>query len=350
MTREIRTISPSQKLLKFRNGTQLVVSPFSGAATQWTNDTGSFRGFRLPAEEDTSLAFHKAMAELDIYEQETIHLDVTSPGQLRAFNANPRHDQVVIRPAQTPSQADVVKVVLYQDESGGLSWHFPDRFFETANPTATVADNVPALRATPEPVFTIPTRTVAARKVVAGAGESANLRGPITKWGRKIFKVLVIPLVAPLLAKPLDLIVGKIERKYRRDLVRPLTVENYRAAIDTPFRDWTALDGKRSLLIIHGIFSSTDGMLSMLPHTAMTEFAQFYQGRIIAYDQLTVSKSPEENARFFLNQIRNVLPHGQFEFDILCHSRGGIVARTLVERGQTLVPGHHCTFRNRVVP
>src|SRR6185295_18578580 len=38
-------------------------------------------------------------------------------------------------------------------------------------------------------------------------------------------------------------------------------------------------------------------------------------------------------------------PGHKFEFDILCHSRGGIVARTLAERGEALVPGLACDFR-----
>ena len=345
MTREHKPISRSQKVLSFRNGTKLDVSPFTGAATQWTNDTGSFRAFRLPADEDTSLAFQEAMAELGIYEQETIHLDVTGPGQLRAYDADPGNDQIVLRPAQIPAQAATARVVLYQDESGGISWHFPDHFFETASSEANSSSGGPALRATPEPVFTIPTRTVAAQEVVAGVREPSHLRGPITKWGRKIFKVLVLPIAAELLAKPLELIVGKIERKHRRDLVRSLSVENYRTPITTPFSDWAALDGKRALLIIHGIFSSTDGMLAGLPRAAMATLEKSYEGRMIAFDQLTVSKSPQENARFFLEQVTRAAPAGQLEFDVLCHSRGGIVARTMVEQGQTLVPNHPCKFR-----
>lgn len=341
MARETHSISASQKVLKFANGTQLTVASFSGAATQWTNDTGSFRAFRLPAEEDTSLDLQKAMAELGIYEQETIHLDVSGSGQLRTFAGQPTADSIVIRPARTAAGEAAVKVVLYQDESGGVSWHFPDGFFETPAPAAATRS---ALRATPDAVFTIPTRTVAAREVVTGPREPSLMRGIITKWGRKIFKVFVIPVLAPLLEKPMELIVGKIEEKYRKDLIRPVTVENYRTADTPPFADWGSLDGQRSLLVIHGIFSTTHGMLSLLPKEAMTELSQLYQGRLIAYDHLTVTKDPEDNARHFLKTVKKLSQQGRFDFDILCHSRGGIVARTLVERGETLLPGHNCTF------
>src|SRR5690349_12307751 len=156
MTREEKSISPSQKLLTFTNGTQIVVSPFTGIATQWTNDSGAFRAYRLPAEEDTSIRFQAALKELNIIEQETIHLDVTGPGQMRAYHANPRNDQVVIRPTKMPGQplAKAVKVVLYQDESGGLSWHFPDGFFADAGSSAADSAGTPVLRAAAEPTFT----------------------------------------------------------------------------------------------------------------------------------------------------------------------------------------------------
>jgi hypothetical protein len=70
------------------------------------------------------------------------------------------------------------------------------------------------MRATTNPIFTIPTRTVAARQAVAGTQQPSHLRGFITKWGRKIFKVLVLPIASELLAKPLEWIVGKIESKF----------------------------------------------------------------------------------------------------------------------------------------
>ncbi|MFH0998095.1 MAG: CHAT domain-containing protein [Pseudomonadota bacterium] len=345
MTREVKNISSSQQVLKFRSGTQLFVAPFVGVATQWANDTGSFRAFRLPSEEDTSLVFQEAMVEQGIYEQETIHMDVTGPGRLRGFNADPGNDEVVLRPAHTSDPANAIKVVLYQDESGGMSWHFPDGFFASADPAAAKAGSGSALRTSTQPMFTIPTRTVAARRSVANTHQPSHLRGPITKWGRKIFKVLVLPLASDLLDRPMELIVGKIESKYRQDLVRSLTVDNYRARVTAPFGNWAALDGKRSLLVVHGIFSSTDGMLSLLPRAEMARIEKFYEGRMIALDQLTVSKSPEDNARFFLQQAAQAVPGGRLEFDILCHSRGGIVARALVEQGLSLLPNHPCRFR-----
>src|SRR5262249_21271324 len=108
--------------------------------------------------------------------------------------------------------------------------------------------------------------------------------------------------------------------------------------------DWGALAGKRSLLVIHGVFSSVEGMLSLLPRAAMEELIRRYDGRVVAYNHLSVSKTPEDNARYFLEAAKRGMPEGHFEFDVLAHSRGGIVARALAERGHELFASN-CSFR-----
>src|SRR5262249_45688426 len=69
------------------------------------------------------------------------------------------------------------------------------------------------------------------------------------------------------------------------------------------------------------------------------------EGRVIGFNHLSVTLSPEENARFFLAHAKAARPHGKFQFDVLCHSRGGIVARTMVERGADIFPDLNCEFR-----
>lgn len=297
------------------------------------------RSFTLPAEEDTALSFREALAENGIREQETIHFDVkpTAAGSSFRSPAQRAADVVVLQPV-APAEKDAVQVVLYQDESGGLSWHLPDDLFEGS-------DNASRLRATTTPTFTIRTRTEAAKEVVHGPRNPARFRGPITKFGRKIFKVLVIPILSPLLARPIESIVKKIETKHQPNLIRPVTPENYRTKVTDPFSDWSMLKGNRALLIVHGIFSSTQGMLAQLPPGAMAMLNQAYGNRVIGLDQVTVSESPEDNARFFLETLKAAIPDGRVEFDILCHSRGGIVSRALAERGASILPGHNCDFR-----
>jgi hypothetical protein len=336
MARHTTPIVASQRRIKFPNGTELDVAPFVGTATQWTGEAAGFR--RLPAEEDLSPQFRNALREVGVIEQESLHLDV-SPAATAATGrrAAVSSDNLVLRPKHSPGLPEGVNVVLYQDEAGGLSWHFPDGFFDEASqPNAPQLRS--RLRAASAPAFSIPTRTHAARRVMVGRCPSSHLRGPITKIGRKIFKVLLLPILEPLAGPPLEAIVGRVERKFRQELIRSVTPDNYRSQVTDPFQNWSALNGQRSLLVVHGILSSTNEMLSCLPKSAMEELHRHYGGRVIAFDQITVSRSPEDNARHFLETLRRQAPTGRFDFDILCHSRGGIVSRTLVERGSSLVP------------
>jgi hypothetical protein len=285
----------------------------------------------MAGEEDSSPQLLAAMEALDIWEQETIHLDTESAAA---------GDAVIIEPAPPPPNA--VQVVLYQDEAGALSWHLAD-----GAPVGAASDPPVArlrggrLRDT----FTIPTRTAGARTALRAEPASARLRGFITILGRKVFKVLILPLVSEWFGQPLRKLVTVIESHYRREMIRPLSLLDYRKAAGEEFSDWQALRGKRALLVVHGIFSTTEGMLSRFPETAMEALQTNYEGRMIALDQLTVSSGPEDNARNFLTKAKAALGRDTVEFDILCHSRGGIVSRALVERGHEIVPDHPCRFK-----
>lgn len=319
--------------LRFPNGTVIQTAQV-GQGAQWTPETGRLRSARLPAEEDTSVQFQQALDEQGFREQETIHLDVAPPARgSRLRTQVPAAGEDIIRLQPAPPPPDMAQLVLYQDESGGLSWHFARNGDEPRLRSGTAAKGT----------FSIPARTAHTQAALESPHAGARLRGPITKWGRKIFKVLLVPL-EKLTGPPLEALVGWAEKKYRQELIRAITPGNFAQRIDEPFTQWTELDGKRSLLIVHGIFSSTHGTLASFPPQAMAELCARYEGRVLGFDQLTVSRAPEENARFFLEQLRQARPQGRFEFDILCHSRGGIVARTLAERGHNLVDGNNCVF------
>lgn len=323
-------------------GTIIETGGLAGSATQAATARPRLRSFRAGVgENEIHPRIQTALDELEIDEQETIFLDVELTSASRGLRAVGPVDQIIVEPSAPP--AGSVQVVLYQDEAGGVSWHLPDDMHPGIPATSTGRLRRPRA-AGAGARFTIPARTQAA-KVPRTSGTGRRLRGQITSIGRKVLKVLVIPILSPLLATPLESIVGAIERKHRQELIRGLTLQNYRRRVSEPFADWKALAGKRSLLVIHGIFSTTEGVLSQFPEAAMNELAQHYGGRMIAFDQITVSRGPEENARFFLEQVQQAAPDDRFEFDVLCHSRGGIVARTLAERGTTLLPGHKCTFR-----
>lgn len=88
---------------------------------------------------------------------------------------------------------------------------------------------------------------------------------------------------------------------------------------------------ERSLLLVHGTFSHAAGAFAPLAHSSFFEdVAPLYGDRLFAFDHFSVSRTPEENVRMLLKE----LPDRTFTFDVITHSRGGLVLRTLVERGE----------------
>jgi hypothetical protein len=99
----------------------------------------------------------------------------------------------------------------------------------------------------------------------------------------------------------------------------------------------------RTLIIIHGIIDRVYGF-ALGPMLAWGDFLgrlqQLYGGRVYAFDHLTLSETPRQNAV----QLLNLLPAG-LEVDILCHSRGGLVTRCLLNE---LAANPRVTVRNVV--
>ncbi|BFU93333.1 MAG: hypothetical protein NTNFB02_00550 [Nitrospira sp.] len=91
----------------------------------------------------------------------------------------------------------------------------------------------------------------------------------------------------------------------------------------------------RTLLFIHGTFSNAESAFGPLASsTFFDRVASLYDGRIFAFNHFTVSRTPEENARMLLDG----LPDKTITFDVVTHSRGGLVLRNLVERASVFGP------------
>lgn len=323
MARETRSIG-GDGVAQFSNGTAIRLRGLAGDAVQWTGPSTGLRSAMLPAERDVTPELDAALREVGIDVQETIEIAARPTSRTTSLRSRLGSDEVEIVPG--PARPGTTQVILYQDESGGLTWHFGE-------PARSGA------RSTGRRSFSIQARTAAARNALDGAPPATRLRGPITRLFRKIFKVLLIPL-ARVIENPVKSIVGAIERKKRQELLRAVTSHDYKEHVSKPFTAWNKFDRKRSLLIIHGIFSTTEGVLSRMPSATMERLQALYEGRVVAYDHLTVTRDPEENARLLLRQIAE--SRKDITFDVLCHSRGGIIARTLAERGRVLVPEARC--------
>jgi triacylglycerol esterase/lipase EstA (alpha/beta hydrolase family) len=91
--------------------------------------------------------------------------------------------------------------------------------------------------------------------------------------------------------------------------------------------DLTAARGRKVLLLVHGVFSSVEGGFGELDLQPLLER---YEGRVFGYDHWTIAKTPQQNA---LNLLQRLPANAGWEVDILCHSRGGLVVRSLLTEG-----------------
>ncbi len=89
----------------------------------------------------------------------------------------------------------------------------------------------------------------------------------------------------------------------------------------------------RSLLLIHGTFSNTASAYKDLAKSSFFDRVKdLYDDRIFGFDHFSLCRTPEENARMLLEG----LPEQTTTFDVITHSRGGLVLRNLVERAGQL--------------
>ena len=102
----------------------------------------------------------------------------------------------------------------------------------------------------------------------------------------------------------------------------------------------------RALLLVHGTLSRAHTAFGGLSPATVAELCRRYGDRVFAFDHYTMSEDPIQNVRWLVEQI----PDGsQLDFDILCHSRGGLVSRVLAERQSEFSLGSRHIAVNRIV-
>ena len=119
----------------------------------------------------------------------------------------------------------------------------------------------------------------------------------------------------------------------RHHQVRAFGPQNYRDATICSLdeRELHDLVGGPALLFIHGTNSLSHSDFHLLSPEFLQAMADGYDGRVFAFDHPTLSVDPEANARW----LAESLPAGLgLELDIIAHSRGGLVARELAQRGK----------------
>ena len=266
----------------------------------------------MRGEEQATEDFRQALDDAGMAEQLSVvvsrHQEVT-PGE--GTRGSGGGDDIVVN-VPAPGEGNG-QVLLYAAEDGSLSWH--------------LADDVP-LTAAPDRGGERRTYRIPRAVVPVDEREPAETRGILGAIGKKVLKVLVFPLVDPILGKVGDHFAKRWEAKNRLNRVRWMTVDGYRSSVADPFTDadWATLREGRTLVLVHGTFSTPHGGFGSLPKATMTALHAAYGGRVVAFEHHSVSVTPGENADF----LAGLVPDGAaLEVDLVTHSRGGLVGREI---------------------
>ena len=218
-----------------------------------------------------------------------------------------------------PGQAAVLAV---RHPSGALTFHAPR---ESIRPTRGRAGEVR---------FIVPLRPLA-------PGEGEATRGPLSAAVKAIVVTVADTVVGTLVDKATGVVLAKLAAGFeglvwkKKGLAEGWLTVSKEGLAARRLRPGTPSSRERSLLLLHGTFSnaaSAYGPLASSPF--FDEVRALYGDRIFAFDHFTVSRTPEENARMLLS----ALPAGPFTFDVITHSRGGLVLRNLVEQTAAFGP------------
>jgi len=264
--------------------------------------------------------------------------EITKSGRLTTVDSKTLRSQP--RRAAVPSTLDLemdadpdaAYLVMARHESGAIVFVRPTQTERRSTARGVTASTVR---------FSIPIpQTVAAE--APEEQQRRSLVGKIVK--ATVLKVVgkLADMAMPLLAKAAETAVWKL--KGLQEGWKSVSPDNLQTPDFSPIEiaRFVSTDAaQRNLLFIHGTFSNASSAYSALATTRGSNGKTFFESlqpiygnRIFAFDHFTVSRTPEENARTLLS----ALPKGPCLFDVVTHSRGGLVLRTLVEDATSLGP------------
>ncbi len=292
-----------------------VVAPGLQGTGVWHSrrDPGESRAFT--GEEDL---LDRALAEAGIEDRHTLVIEAPTPpeavGGVRGAG-EVADDELLL---QVPAGTDEATFVMYLDEAGIVSFHYREASaLETALPSR-------AFGAARQDRFRIPLRSGVSR----APGESRALFSRLTA---KILKVIVVEMFRDQVGTAVARRIKAWEDRSRG--IQGLHGGTWAQLFDRaprPFSDLTSLAGRKSLLFFHGTTSSTAGAFGELQRfpELLDQLHAAYEGRVIGFNHHTMSVGVAQNVRQFYTAFAG--SPGKYAFDVVCHSRGGLVARALV--------------------
>jgi hypothetical protein len=312
------TLTGSNEAVSLGEGYALRTPGLRGVATLAPTGSTTTRS-RAAVASDGLDALEAALRAQNVTEVKTIDLDIQPvPGATRT-NATRGGQTGDVIELQVPDLGEEVgQLVLSIDDAGALRWHVPE--------PATVG------KATTTRAGRSPKRFLIPASVIAGdpGNPPVASRSVLGAVARRVLKVLVYPITDPVVGLISNAFASAWEAKNRPHRLRSFTPANYQQAggADLDRESIKAMAAQGSILLfVHGTFSTAHGGFGGLPQTSMQALHDRYQGRVIALDHPTLSVGPDDNVRWLLSQ----LPDTPVRMDVICHSRGGLVARVLVE-------------------
>ena len=217
--------------------------------------------------------------------------------------------------------------VLLLEQDGMYSWDWQGDIAQV--PAGAVVRGVPSSPARKRVTF-----RVSLSATPSAAPPSGVRRGVVSDFLFGRIKAYVLKFAARIVV---DEGIKYLERNVRRGLVslNSLAVEGWKPVSDPAKLRLPEDRPARVLLFVHGTFSSTIGAFGVLGATPwgrkFLEAAQSNYDLVLGYDHATLSEGPLSNATELLGLLENVNWKHPPHFDVITHSRGGLVVRSLLE-------------------
>lgn len=214
-----------------------------------------------------------------------------------------------------PAMKDTHYVLAIRHESGALTFHAPSDAGTGRRGKATDADEVQF------------------RVEIRDTPSDGGRRG----LASRIIKTILLKVVGKVADKALSWFAERWERRTwkNKGLSEGIFLVDRASLTKGALKPARAADfgptGSRCLLLIHGTFSnaiaSFEGLAAKGQPDFFDEIERIYDGRIFAFNHFTVSKTPKDN----VIDLLKALPARPHKFDVITHSRGGLVLRMLTE-------------------
>lgn len=290
-----------------QSGIVLIAPGLSGEGT-WhsVRATGEVRA---RTAERTEL--DKGLQESGIEDRDTLVIDAKTPSpSAGGGRGGIAKDEIVLR---VPLKKDESAAIMYADENGHISFHFRTSraLASGARAAATNVDEFRIMLRRPQPR--------------PATGESRGLIGKVVS---KIFKVLIVKAFPSQVSGLIADRVKSWEEKHRAFRgFHEGDAQSLLGTAPTANADMRRYVGQRSLLFIHGTTSTTMGAFGALrgQPQLLEKLYRGYDNRVLGFNHHTMSESVTENMR----QFYDALVPGDYSFDVICHSRGGLLARAV---------------------